>query len=489
MKNAPFPLLVTLLLTSGGGTFGQAPAASSSPSPEKVTVTGSFRTRQEMWSFFRGEGDPSYSFSGNLFRIAIGHSGKQTDWQVEFAAPFLLGLPDRSIAPAPQLQLGLGGNYYAANKNSVNAGMAFPKQAWVRWKGLFGSDRQSLLVGRFEFNDASEFTPRNATLAFLRRDRLMQRLIGSFGWTHVGRSFDGIHYTANGKKVQWTFVGAMPTRGVFQVDGWGNLNTAFGYLAANGQFGPAKHANDWRAFAIYYHDWRRVLKTDSRPLAVRQQDFANIRVGSFGGHFMHVSETGAGDVDFTLWGVAQTGAWGSIDHRGYAGLVEAGWQPKVLPRLKPWLRASYFHGSGDDDPLDGKHNTFFQILPTPRPYARFPFYDMVNNDDLNAILILKPHKTVTFRTEAHALRLASRRDLWYLGGGAFQPWTFGYIGRNTSGERSLANLYDVSLDWNPNPVWAITGYFGYADGKGAMRRIYPKGPDGRFGYLELTYKF
>jgi hypothetical protein len=114
---------------------------------------------------------------------------------------------------------------------------------------------------------------------------------------------------------------------------------------------------------------------------------------------------------------------------------------------------------------------------------------MVNNDDFYAMLILRPHKTFTFRPEAHALRLANRNDLWYLGGGAFQPWTFGYIGRNTSGERALANLYDVSVDWSPLPAWTVTGYFGYADGKGAVRRIYPKGTEGRFGYLELVYKF
>jgi hypothetical protein len=33
------------------------------------------------------------------------------------------------------------------------------------------------------------------------------------------------------------------------------------------------------------------------------------------------------------------------------------------------------------------------------------------------------------------------------------------------------------------------GYFGFADGKAAVRRIYPAGPHGRFGYLELTCRF
>jgi len=108
--------------------------------------------------------------------------------------------------------------------------------------------------------------------------------------------------------------------------------------------------------------------------------------------------------------------------------------------LKPWLRGGYYYGSGDGNPNDNKHGTFFQILPTARPYARFPFFDMMNNEDRFGMLSIRPHKRVTVKTEAHALRLASRNDLWYIGGGAFQPWTFGYQSKAAGGARGLANL-------------------------------------------------
>ncbi len=85
---------------------------------------------------------------------------------------------------------------------------------------------------------------------------------------------------------------------------------------------------------------------------------------------------------------------------------------------------------------------------------------MVNNEDRFAMLTLRPHKSWTIRNEFHALRLSDRKDLWYLGGGAFQPWTFGYIGRNTSGARSLANQYDVSVDYNKDD--AALGWAGQA---------------------------
>ena len=36
-------------------------------------------------------------------------------------------------------------------------------------------------------------------------------------------------------------------------------------------------------------------------------------------------------------------------------------------------------------------------------------------------LVLRPHKIVTIRTDVHALRLSESRDLWYGGGGVFNP--------------------------------------------------------------------
>jgi hypothetical protein len=479
---------VILLLLARCTLVGQQPAAEVAKAGP-VAVSGSFRHRTEIWDNFQGEGDYRYAYTGNIFRIGFGMAGKTLDWQVELAAPFLLGMPTRAMAPAPQLQLGLGGNYSGANDTVSNAGMVFVKQGWIRMKGLFGDGSQSLRIGRFEFNEGTETTPKNPSLAWVKRERISQRLVGVFGWSHVGRSFDGVHYVANKGGLNYTLVAAMPTRGAFQVDGWGNMKVGFGYFAVNGVHGKGKTAADWRAFAIYYQDWRHILKTDSRPQALRQRDLNNIKVATFGGHYVVATETGAGPVDLLLWGAMQTGKWGRLDHRGLAGTAEAGWQPKILPGLKPWIRGGAYHGSGDDDPSDGTHKAFFQMLPTPRPFARFPFFNMMNNDDWFGMLILRPHKTLNLRGEGHALRLARRRDLWYQGGGAFQPWTFGFIGRNTSGAWSLADLWDVSADWNPKAEWTLTGYFGYADGKAAMQAIYPKGPDGKLGYVELVYKF
>jgi hypothetical protein len=114
---------------------------------------------------------------------------------------------------------------------------------------------------------------------------------------------------------------------------------------------------------------------------------------------------------------------------------------------------------------------------------------MMNNQDLFAMLLLRPHSKVTIRSEAHGLRLTSGRDLWYAGGGAFQPWTFGFQGRATAGNRGLATLYDTSVELNASKHAAFTGYIGHAVGHSVMAAIYPQGKNATFGYLEMLLKF
>ncbi len=470
-----------------------APAPAATPSQIKlgdITITGSLRARLYVWDWFQpASGQNQYEYSGNLLRVNLAESLRSWDWDAEFAAPFLLGLPTKATDAAPQGALGLGSNYYAANNNSQYAAMIFPRQLYVRLKHLGGLEGQTLQVGRFTFLDGSELAPKDATLATLKRDRVSQRLLGDFGFSDVGRSFDGLHYQFDQSSNDFTFLAAVPTRGVFQTDGWGWNRIGFGYGAYTHEWGKGRHSADSRLFVIEYDDFRHILKTDNRPTAVRKGDTENIRINTFGGHTLHAFATGAGTLDALAWGAIQTGRWGTQQQLSYAFDVEGGFQPKILPRVKPWIRGGFTDGSGDGNPNDNKHENFFQILPTPRPYARFPFFNMMNTEDGFGSLILRPHSKVTLSGEFHSLRLSNANDLWYSGGGAYQPWTFGYTGRSTSGRRSLGNLYDTSLEYRANRKFTFTGYLGFTQGLAAMETIYPNGKDGEFGYVEMMYRF
>jgi hypothetical protein len=442
--------------------------------------------RPEVWDWFdTTAAEPNYTYFASLLRLTFSQERHGWDWQAEFAQPLLLGLPENSIAPPPQGPLGLGANYFAANADST-AAYFFAKQGFVRLKGVFGDKASSLRFGRFEFVDGTEATPKDPTLAALKRDRIAHRLIGNFAFSHVGRSFDGVQYARGTPAMNVTLLAARATQGVFQVNAWGELDTDILYGAVTHAVGQ-KSSGEWRIFALSYHDGRRALKSDNRTAAALAADQHNLRVTSVGGHYLQTFPGSAGVADVLFWGVGQFGNWGVLRHRAGGIALEGGFQPKLT--LKPWFRAGYFYSTGDKDPDDSQHGTFFQVLPTPRIYARFPFYNLMNNQDAFAEVILRPHPKWTIRSDAHFVRLSSKRDLWYSGGGAFQPGTFGYAGRPSNGSASLANVYDVSADYQVNAHLTLTGYYAGATGRTVIQKIYPNGGTGQLGYAELNWKF
>jgi hypothetical protein len=453
-----------------------------------VNVSGSLRTRVESWDWFDGAANNDYTYPASILRLSLSQSRKPFEWQVELAVPFLLGLPGDAIASGAQGQLGLGAAYFAANSRNTNAAMLFAKQGFIRFNELGGVAGQSLKLGRMEFIDGAEVAPQDPTLATLKRERIAHRLIGNFGFSDVGRSFDGVLYSRNRSRLNLTLLAARPTRGVFQVDGWGELKANVFYGALTGQL-PGKNASgEWRIFGLGYSDYRdSVVKTDNRPLPVRTADTAHINIGTYGGHYLQTVRSAAGTFDVLLWGALQNGSWGRLAQRSGAVAAEAGWQPPI-PFVRPWLRGGFDYGSGDGNPNDNTHGTFFQVLPTPRVYARFPFFNMMNSRDAFGELILRPSKTLAIRTDVHSLALANRNDLWYSGGGMFQPWTFGYTGRPSNGQSGLATLFDISADYNVNAHAAVGVYYGHAAGKLVVQSVYPNGRNANFGYLELTFR-
>jgi Alginate export len=484
----------SLSSSSSPATTQSAPPENEDAAPPPKHKIGPFeisinwRTRAEGWNWFQGPaGNSDYGLWNSLLRVGIGQTTEHIDWFAEFEQPSILGVPNDAVVAAPQGQLGLGGNYYAANGNQVNNASIFLKQAYVDFKHL-GPAR--LKVGRFEYFDGTEVKPKDPLLATVIQTRISSRLISNFAFSAVQRTFDGGQFSLNSGQNNVTLFGAKPTQGVFQVDGMDELNVEVYYGAYTHSFKTSESAGQLRVFGLGYVDDRRnVLKTDNRPTPVRTADLGNIEIGTYGGDCVEVVNIpNSGKFDFLVWGVLQNGSWGDLAQRSGAFVGELGWQPKV-EHLHPWLSAGYSYGSGDGDPNDSRHGTFFQILPTPRQYARFPFYNMMNNEDAYLTLNVKPASKLTLRSEAHALRLANAADLWYSGGGAFQPKTFGYTGRPSNGFRGLGNVWDVSADYQVTRSFSTTLYYGHAWGKNVIAEIYPKEANGQLIFLETNYHF
>lgn len=440
------------------------------------------RTRVDSWQWFATPPyNNSYGYVESLLRVGVAQRLHRWDWLLELSQPSILTAPDNAISPiAAQGQLGLGASYYAANANS-NAADAFLKQGYARFDG----EESSLRAGRFEFIDGQETKPANSTTAWLQSHRIAHRLIGNFGFSNAQRSFDGLdaHYQAGAWNL--TAMAARSDQGVFNMNGNPELNVDVQYLAVTRA--DAKQHVLWRAFAVGYHDGRTGLtKTDNRASAVRATDHKNIRIGTYGGDLLASIPAGPGQFDFLAWAAGQNGSWGLQSHKAGAAAVEGGYQFGKVPTT-PWLRGGWFRSTGDNNPTDGTHNTFFQVLPTPRIYARLPFYNLMNNTDEFVEFVDKPVKKVAVRSDLHWLQLTSSHDLWYLGGGAFDNKVFGYIGRPANNSHSFASAADISADWKTTKNVDLNFYYAYAQGKTVVAAIYPSDRNMQYGYVEFVY--
>ena len=444
------------------------------------------RTRTDVYDWYS---DPPYTttypFVEQLLRVSIAQRLKHIDWLLEIGSADVFDVPTTSVSTvSAQGNLGAGGNYYAASPNTLPAAASF-KQGWLRYDGA--APDTNLRVGRFEYFEGLETTPKDPSLAWLQTNRVAQRLVGNFGFSNGQRSFDGIdgHYG----KGSWdlTAMAGRATQGVFNMNANPELNVDIQYLA----FSKYDFNNHflWRVFAIDYHDGRTGLtKTDNRPLPVRQADHKNIRVGTYGADFLTTLPAGPGAFDLVFWGVLQNGNWGLLSQHSGAFATEAGYRFTTLP-TRLWLRGGIFRGTGDNNNTDTVHNTFFQLLPTARAYARFPFYDLMNSRDEFAQIVDNPLKHLEIRSDLHFLQLTSSKDLWYQGGGAYDNKSFGFAGRPSAGHSSLATVADISSDYQITPNFALNLYYSHSYGKSVIAADYPAGHAANFGYLELVYKW
>ena len=457
-----------------GSTLGQL--------SERVSIAIDDRFRVEMVDWFAPDvaGSPeSYTFIANRLRVGASLTLPRLQIFVQVQDTRIGNLPGDAVVP-PTGALGTGAVYFLHTRDRWQ-GETTLHQAYA----VARLPRVSLKLGRFAYSDGAETTPGNATLAALKKMRIAQRMVGPFGFTHAGRSFDGGQAAWTGGAWNVTAIAARPTRGGFEVSANRELDRvtfASGTVTYTGS--GLGIPSDLRLFYLYFDDRRReTTKTDNRTSIERSADKDAIAVHSFGGHALTEIEAGPGMIDGLFWFVIQTGDWGKLDHRAWSFALEGGYR-FARTWARPWLRAGYNAASGDDDPGDRQHRTFLTPLPTARLYARFPFFNGMNLQDLFTQLILEPHPGLTARLDYHWLRLSEPADLWYAGGGATNEKIFGIAGLDSGGSRDLGHLVDLSLDYRWNKHLTISGYVGHTLGGRVVGANF-SGRDATYGFIEM----
>jgi len=470
-----------------------------------VTPILAERARGEFVSWFEPP-DPAhagvedYAFFANQLRFGVRVKVPHLQVVVEGQDVRLANLPDDASLAPPQGNLGPGALYFFHSpglEGDTYQGETFLRQGYAVLSDPPGVPGLALTGGRFEYSDGAETVPADASLAWMKKSRIAERLIGPFNYTHYGRSYDGLRLAHDSSPLNLTAVAFRPTHGGFER----SANRELGDVGVAGLAATLKRLPglelpfDARLFYLYYDDrrfsdereeTRRPIKVDNRPLSARATEGDSIAVHTLGAHALSVIPAGPGKVDLLLWGAIQDGDWGVQRHHGWAYAAEGGYQ---LPGLwgAPWLRVGYDQSSGDGDPEDDDHDTFFQLLPTARIYAQFPFFNFMNSQDAFAQFLLKPHPRVQVRTDAHWLRLTEKKDLWYAGGGATNDDVFGFSGTPSGDHRELAYLVDLAVNVQ---IWKQLGaylYYGHAFGQGVVKQTFA-GEGADYGYVELTWR-
>ncbi len=456
---------------------------------DRITFTLSNRVRGEFVDWFAPppgaaqDGANRYDFFANRFRAGVRVLLPPVELNLQLQDTVLANLPENASLPPPVGNLGTGAIYFANTRRTPQSEPVLKLASLTaRGRGFTGT------LGRFEYRDGLEVVPSDATLAVVARTRIAERLVGPFDFTNVGRAFDGGRLAYDRPDWNVTAFGSRPTQGGFEVSANRELDIELAGLALTLKRLPQAPPLEGRLFYLYYRDERRdAVKVDNRPLPERVADTDPISISTIGTDVITAVDAGPGIVDGLLWGAVQTGSWGVESHSAWAFAAEGGYQLPQLPAA-PWLRAGYNRSSGDDDPNDGRHTTFFQLIPTARTYARLPFFNLMNSGDAFLELMLRPHERVSVRTDIHWLRLTEGRDLWYSGGGATSNTFFGYAGSPANGDRSLATLADISVTVAVLQQLTVEGYYGHAFGHSVVGQTFA-GRDANYGFLEMTYTY
>lgn len=497
-------LVLNLAMTTSHALAGDAAPASPAsdtavagmeapPPPDKLKISAAYRHRVELWDFFEPSGtggaNNNYQFYGSDLRVKAVWTDDWFDAFGELQGVLLAGLPFNSTGATQEGPLGLGAVYRANNSNASVDYSGYIRQGGIKLKKL-GVRGLSLSGGRQILADGKEAIPADPTLAWVQNTRIAERLIGPFDFTYTGRSFDSAlaQYTKGALTATGWY--GKPTQGGFNINGMDqidNINLVYGALNLNHPEFSGNTAG--RLFYIYYDDDRPMLKVDNRPLAARQADSGNIAMHTIGADVLQLVPTGAGPIDLMGWFAYQNGDWGQLDHSAWAFAFEAGMQPSMIP-WKPWFRAGFNMSSGDDDNADGDHESFFQIMPTPRQYSLSTFYNLMNNQDIFLQVLLRPIAGLTWRTDLHIVRLTEDDDLWYFGGGATRELRnpgFGFGGRPSGGGNSLMEVLETQVSYNWNDWVTTTAYYGHAFGEDVVGADFTN-KDANYGFLELTLK-
>ncbi len=462
---------------------------------DRFTLGGSVFMRGAYWNWFEGSfGDNEYTCGFQRTRVHFNYQSKYVQLFVEPQYVHMFGVPDDAFKRPPEGPLGMGGLYYFHNKDTAPHDIGL-HQGYAVFHTP-GSRRCLLKAGRFEYSDGLEVLRKKDGKAFntLKNIRLGDRMISSFGWSAFGRSFNGGLAQYDHEKINVTGSFFFSTQGGWEEEIDTNISdiriTTCTITAKRGEIVPGM---EFAAFYYNYRDGRDVHQRVDNTLRAGTGvgiESVDIDIHMVGGHILGMYPVGPGRFDILLWGGGQFGDWYELDQQAYAVAAEIGYQFTQV-YSKPWIRAGYYIGSGDDSPGDDNHGTFFQMAPGTRKYNLLPYCDLMNVEDVFAQVITHPLPSLMVRVDYHFLRLNEEKDRWYMGSGPTQKQgnIFGYIGRPSNGQDNLSQEVELMIKYDFSRHWRFTGSYCHIFGGDVVENVYPEDENADYASIGAMFIF
>jgi Alginate export len=462
-----------------------APSVAATPASAIPTwrLSAINTARAESWRYFEprpGGGDPDYAYLGDRARVDVRGHWSRVDLTLGLQHVGFIGLPEGASGPGP---LGLGPLYFDQGGRRSNSSQIYLRFANLRFPALAkGLDLQ---VGRMGYTSGAEAPSGVPKIETVKRQRLDARIVGEFEWAIYQRVFDGVRVDFTQPKWRATGVAFMPTQGGFARQSNTTMRevvVAGATVSSRPATGPGRRTQV-QGFGWQYRDRRNVTQRPDNSGRTAPGGVA-VDVTTAGAVVVGAYPAGRGEADLFAWGVAQAGDWYGVDHRAFAVALEGGYQFTAAP-WRPWLRAGVFQASGDDDPTDDSHGTFFPMLPTVRRFSQTTAYSTMNLRDVFVQAQARPHPSLGLRLDLRRVDLASAADLWYAGSGATlaRGAVFGYAGRRSNGSTRLGTSVEASADYAITPRVSVNGFLGHLRGGPVVTGTFA-GRDLWFGYLE-----
>jgi hypothetical protein len=475
--------LAGLLILAAAADAGAQPP----PSPSSVTTwTVRDWTRIEAWRFFEpppGGGDNEYAFIANRLFGSVQRTASAYDFVAALQYVQFGGLPSNAAGLGP---LGTGAVYFA-HAGQSDSHQLYLRYANVRLKRLVPAT--AIQVGRMPYSSGGEAASGNPKIEAVKLQRVAARLVGEFEWSIYQRAYDGVRVDTTRERWAGTAFAFHPTQGGFE-DAAGLMMPGVTVLggAATMRSARSMASVQYQTFAYRYRDSRRVTQRPDNT--GRSASSIDVGINTFGGTIIIAPPAQGGrQWDALVWIAAQSGLWYEQRHRAASVAIEGGHQ-WATAAWQPWLRGGYLFASGDGNPSDDRHGTFFEMLPTVRRYAQTALYSQMNDTDLFVQVIARPRPNVNVRADWHHVGLASSHDAWYYGSGATQQHgsIFGFATRPSFGATHLATIGEGSVDYAIAPHWSVNGYLAVGRGGGVVTPAFA-GHTLTFMYIENVLQF